>query len=393
MELFESDRLSAVSKHLEFNAQSDSDLELLCRAAALVCDAPMAAVSWVGANEQWFQSAYGVPTGKLPREGLPCSEVAGSDQNLLIEDFAASAKWQNNPLTQLGLKAYFGVPMIDSEGKTLGSFCVMDTQPRAISSMQIQTLEIFAKLVVSQIEQRGRFGGLERDLKDRAPLVNLGMVAGGLVHEISSPLTALIFRCSQARAALEEGRADVGEQIARSEALAERMLKIVRAVRGLAETPGECPTEEVAFSSVVEQMLLAVQGELKRLRIGFYFDIAPKIAVIANETFLTQILINLFNNAAHAIEALPERWVELSAQICADDPAVVEIRFRDSGHGIALSLRDRITQSFFTTKKDRGGLGLGLSLCLSFAEQMKGSLNLDAADKHTCFVVKLPAAI
>ena len=105
-------------------------------------------------------------------------------------------------------------------------------------------------------------------------------------------------------------------------------------------------------------------------------------------TEISQVLVNLLNNADDAISKMPEKWIKLSVQNRSD---WLEIRVTDSGHGIPPGDQKKLFQPFFTTKEIGKGTGLGLSISHGIVKNHGGELTLDTTSPNTCFVVRLPA--
>jgi C4-dicarboxylate-specific signal transduction histidine kinase len=102
---------------------------------------------------------------------------------------------------------------------------------------------------------------------------------------------------------------------------------------------------------------------------------------------ISQVLLNLLNNAYDAALAQPDRWIELDAR---DQGSLVEISVTDSGPGIPRELARKIMDPFFTTKPPGKGTGLGLSISSNIMTDHGGSLSLDQNSPHTRFVMSLP---
>jgi C4-dicarboxylate-specific signal transduction histidine kinase len=96
----------------------------------------------------------------------------------------------------------------------------------------------------------------------------------------------------------------------------------------------------------------------------------------------------LLSNAYDAVISLStEKWVQLNIE---DQIDTVKISVTDSGEGISPSLRDRIFQPFFSTKKEHQALGLGLAASKIIVESLGGKVCLDSKCANTCFVVDVP---
>ena len=102
---------------------------------------------------------------------------------------------------------------------------------------------------------------------------------------------------------------------------------------------------------------------------------------------MSQVILNLLNNAFDAIENKDEKWVEVQT---LQNKNWVEIRVSDCGHGIPKEIQDKILQPFFTTKEVGKGTGLGLSISKGIIESHGGDLTIDNEAKNTTFVARIP---
>jgi len=105
---------------------------------------------------------------------------------------------------------------------------------------------------------------------------------------------------------------------------------------------------------------------------------------------LTQVFVNLLNNAIDAIKDSKNKWIKVSVQESADKK-MVQITVSDSGLGIPTEFQSRIFESLFTTKV-KEGTGLGLSISKKIMTDFKGDLVLDTNAKNTTFIVTIPKA-
>ena len=112
------------------------------------------------------------------------------------------------------------------------------------------------------------------------------------------------------------------------------------------------------------------------------------VEILARPTQLTQVMINLVNNAVDAIRDLPDRWIAI--EVASHDAGRVVVRVIDSGTGIPEAISSKLMTPFFTTKQDGTGLGLSLSKNIVLAHQ--GTLSIDNKNGNTCFAILLPIA-
>jgi signal transduction histidine kinase len=116
----------------------------------------------------------------------------------------------------------------------------------------------------------------------------------------------------------------------------------------------------------------------------------PGVVLLCRPTQISQVILNLLNNAFDAVKALNEKWVLLEVACLGTD--WIQIRVTDSGAGIAESLATKIMEPFFTTKEIGKGTGLGLSISKGIVETHGGRFFLDRSFTHTSFVIEFPVS-
>jgi signal transduction histidine kinase len=115
--------------------------------------------------------------------------------------------------------------------------------------------------------------------------------------------------------------------------------------------------------------------------------------VHSNYTLISQVVINLINNAIDELKKdeyqNPPKTISISSE---EEKSFVVLRIQDSGKGIPADVRERMFTPFFTTKEVGQGTGIGLSISLGLVKELKGELFLDPEPLPTVFVFKLPKA-
>jgi len=269
--------------------------------------------------------------------------------------------------------------------------------PVEISLSPLQT--VHGVLICSIIRDVSARKALEAELEasrmkvvSSARLSALGMMAGGIAHEINNPLGIIHAYASDLREMAQEeslSRADVERTSARIVETAERIGSIVESLRYIAREGDADPVQATPLRELIERVL-----ELSRERFRMHSvrltcsPIEAGLQVPCREVQIAQVLMNLLQNAFDAVvDTTNEKWIEIEARACVDCIVVSVI---DSGPGVAAEIRDRIMEPFFTTKPVGKGMGLGLSLARSIARQHGGDLTLGERSGHTCFTLALP---
>jgi PAS domain S-box-containing protein len=228
-----------------------------------------------------------------------------------------------------------------------------------------------------------------------AKMSALGEMAGGMAHEINNPMGIIHARASDLIEVASESdtvaSATVVETMEKIRSTASRVTKITMGLRKFArETRGD-PATETGVREILDETLPFCMERLKQnsveLRVA---PVEKSLRIDCRPTEISQVLLNLLNNAVDAVEPLPEKWVELQVKNVGKD---VEISVTDSGRGIPEKIRDKVGQPFFTTKVVGQGTGLGLSISRGIVEAHGGSLHLDPDCEHTRFVVILPKTV
>jgi C4-dicarboxylate-specific signal transduction histidine kinase len=234
---------------------------------------------------------------------------------------------------------------------------------------------------------------METQIEASARLSALGMMAGGVAHEINNPLS--IIHASAAdilRKVHAEGTVPLEMVLRNAERIVQtssRIAKIVKSMRHLAREGSLDKLQPIPVSRILEETLEVCMERFKNHSVNLLLpNPDPPITVSCREVQIAQVLLNLLQNAFDAVtEHAGEKWVRLG--VVAKD-GTVEFSVTDSGPGIPTQLKTRIMEPFFTTKDVGKGIGLGLSISRRIVEDHGGKLELTEEDGHTRFSFCLP---
>ena len=148
------------------SAMFDGAVEL----AAQITGCPIALVSLVDTDRQWFAAARNLDASETGRDVSFCGHAILDDQVLVVPDARVDARFHDNPLvtSDPSIVFYAGAPLAMPDGTTLGTVCVIDREPRYLSERQIRALSQLGRLVVDQLELRRTLMQLERQSELRA---------------------------------------------------------------------------------------------------------------------------------------------------------------------------------------------------------------------------------
>ena len=175
----EEGRLAALRQLKLLDTPASESFDRITRMASQIFNLPVAAVSLTDRDRQWFKSRVGIDHDSIPRDKAPCSEVAETNEPVVIEDFAASPSYADSLLAHAGTRFYASAPLITTDGYGLGALCVLGTEPRQITPSEMAALIDLAAMVMAQIELQHAFGridpvsGLATQMQFRDDLVDL----------------------------------------------------------------------------------------------------------------------------------------------------------------------------------------------------------------------------
>jgi GAF domain-containing protein len=144
----------AIVDTLEEQAYDD-----LTRLAAEACGVPIALITILDHDRNWFKSRIGVQLAEAPRESAFCEHLTRTPgEVMVVGDALADARFSANPMVvgEPHIRFYVGAPLVSASGHTLGAICAIDTQPRQLDAQQIETLQFLATQVMKTLDERRR---------------------------------------------------------------------------------------------------------------------------------------------------------------------------------------------------------------------------------------------
>jgi len=171
----ELNRLASLYQYQILDTEPEDVFDQLVRLAAQIYQTPIALISFIDAERQWFKSKVGLQATEIPREIAFCVHTILQSEPFIVPDALQDQRYAANPLVIADphIRFYAGVPLINEDGFALGALCVIDRVPRQQSVSQMEALQTLAHQVVRELDLRRRLRGVtqqqnqfQRELRD-----------------------------------------------------------------------------------------------------------------------------------------------------------------------------------------------------------------------------------
>jgi PAS domain S-box-containing protein len=238
---------------------------------------------------------------------------------------------------------------------------------------------------------------MQRQLYQSSKLASVGELSAGVAHEINNPLNGII-NFAQLLKDEERPRTEFEQQMI--DGIIDEGHRIAKIVRGLL-TFASADSQElnrVHFADSIKTSIALFGSQFEKDGIAVEIDLERDLPFVrADGSRLRQVVVNLISNAHHALKAKPDDSVErkvfkISARRAGKDGQTVRVEFYDNGVGIKRGDLNKVFDPFFTTRRETGGTGLGLSVSFGIIRDFGGTISVESEEgKYTRFIIELSA--
>jgi signal transduction histidine kinase/ActR/RegA family two-component response regulator len=395
MPLNERERLESLRSYNILDTSPEVAYGDLARLAATICGTPVAAVSLVDAERQWFKAEVGLGCSETHRDCSFCAHaILQPDCTLIVKDATQDSRFADNPLVTgaVGIRFYAGVPLVDGEGIPLGTLCVIDRAPRELMSAQIEALEALARQTTAQLELR------RKTLMLQSLVVELGEARDSALdssraktsflenmsHEIRTPLNGVMGVASLLkRTSLDARQTMFVGAIEKSAGALLNVLNDILDMSRLESGLVEVRTDTFQLSEAVSEICELFQPEAQAKGLELQATCEIGIPLRGDLIRIRQALSNLVDNA---IKFTKTGRVSIGAEEVRREAKTAVVRFsiQDTGIGVPQDKHAAIFDSFRQAdsgfSRRHGGAGLGLSISRRLVELMNGRLGFESIE-------------
>lgn len=389
----ESKRLEALYSYNVLDTEAEKVFDDLTQLASEICDTPIALISLIDADRQWFKSKVGLDADETTRDIAFCAHAIHQKEIFEVNDTHADVRFKDNPLVTdaPNIRFYAGTPLLTPNGYAIGTLCAISDKPQKLNAHQRKALDILGREVISQLELRIKINQLIlADERKTDFMANLS-------HELRTPLNAII---SLSQLMLNDKQQPISAQhrsyLEHLDFSGKRLLDLVNSVLDLGKIESgniELTPSSVSIKSFFESIkgLVKSIAHAKHINVEFYVSAEDNTHIQVDEARLSQILLNLASNAVKF--SAPHQAVKIDAVISSNH---LTIAVKDSVVGIAEQDQTRLFGKFQQVGEARKGEGAGLGLMItkSLVELMGGKIKLHSSlGSGTLVQVTIPVEV
>ena len=389
----EAGRLAALKQYDIMDTAFEEDYDSISYIAAVMCDTPIAFVTFLDETRNWFKSRHGVSGTESPRYTSFCQHaIAQGEPVMIVENATEHEVFKKYPfvVNDPNIVFYAGAPLVTKDGYSIGTVCVLDTEKKKLTPEQIKGLEMLSQRTMEMLELRRTNAELQilrATLESKnSDLEQFAMIVS---HDIKSPLTSII---------LANEMLEMNDNVS----LNEETMKFINISNKAANKIKDLVDGILNFAKSEHDLLQRSNIGTRKMIEGLFdsLSFAKEVKMVYdgedncfefNTVQAEQIFLNLINNAVR----YNDKPIAVVTVKCEDDGDFTKFTVTDNSNGIA---EDRYESIFnlFTSSKDPDsfgvkGTGIGLATVKKIVENCHGTIEVKSKiGVGSTFTIRLP---
>ncbi len=376
----EEERLKKLRYYKVLDTLPEKEFDDLVNLASHICNTPIALVSLVDSDRQWFKAKVGIDAEETPRSISFCGHAINDKKVFEVSNAMEDERFCDNPLVvgDPNIRFYAGAPLITPDHYKIGTLCVIDSKSQKLNAKQIEQLEALSRIVVQQLEIRMHNQRLEEALavKDR--------IMSTVAHELKNPLNG-IMGITQILSDSNE-HPEIQREMRVIQECGDHLLEIINDILEINRINSEkviLNPKPLNLRSEIQNILKLIDTSFSHKKLQIEFDFSKDLpeTILGDGLRIKQVLYNIIGNA---FKFTKDGTILVKTEYVNNknsrDPDKVIISVKDSGIGIDEKEFDNIFKEFVQESKEvtqnYGGSGLGLSIGKKLANLMGGDIEV-----------------
>lgn len=392
----EAARLAKLHSYNILDSANERDYDDIVQLVASICQTPIANISFVDHDRQWFKAAVGLREDQMqtPREVAFCAHTILGHDLFVVPDAHVDERFEDNPLV-IGdpkVRFYAGMPIETDDGFRLGSLCAIDRVPRALDENQTRAMRILSRHVVHLLELRAKTRRIEEQNRRLEELSELkSRLIAIMAHDLRSPLANI--------AAVVELLSDDAFQAADRDELIADLKATLDTTQYLLKNAIEWATRQlqsaelqikpVDVRAVCAEVMESLEREAQAKGNRLEFRMDQEITIYGDQALIVFVVRNIMSNA--------NKFTSDGTIALVVEAADTRVRFRITDTGVGMSA-ERLATLFEWGRRRSGrgtagekGSGLALLFAHDFIQRVGGSIQVTSElGTGTTFDVHLP---
>jgi signal transduction histidine kinase len=380
----ELERLSSLYSYGILDTLPEKDFDAITKLASQICNTSIALITLIDKDQQWFKSKVGITDNSTARDISFCSHALLQPEKIMeIPDVRKDERFADNPFVTGPMKVafYAGVPLVDHDGYALGTLCVIDSMPRALTPGQQEALRTLATQAMRLIELHRKNAEIEQTNKELQELNHeLERYAFVIAHDLQSPCNQLITVAQLINDNYAAQMAVDGQQLVLYlKNSAENLKTFIHDILGHARTihTNQVAKERFSFTELMEQVC-----SLSFVPPHCALEYAKDDTILyAPKALLSQILRELVYNA---VKYNDKEKAKIKVTFKNDAREYI-FGVEDNGKGFPIVMSEKIFELFQQIEVDHPaqenkGYGLGLNTVKKLVEKLGGTVKVTSKE-------------
>lgn len=374
----EAERLKALNTYGLLGTQPEERFDEIVSLVAQLCGSDTALLSLVGEDLLWFKARYNYAAESGPRDGSFCSHALMHDDVMVIEDAMLDERFNRNPLVtcpSTPIRFYAGAPLMGDDGLPLGVICAIDSQPKQMTDLQMQTLKVMANQIVAQMNLHRSVMQMQalNQSKDKFFAI--------IAHDLKAAFHGILGFSEVLDTEFDElddaSKRKIANYLNESSQSTYKLLDNLLEWARLENGSMPYRPKALQLDQLIEDTVYSLQFMAAQKNISLTTRLQSDIWIEADMHMLQSLVHNL---VANALKFTPNGGIIQIFDEVKDDQITISVQ--DNGTG----MNDVQLQKLFnvaysqSTNGTNGetGTGLGLLLCQQFVQQHQGVLKVSS---------------